>query len=315
MAPSRAASGSAGPDQSIGSASSMDHIVRDQPVQFMNYRRPLVQESRAAVAESNAAHAAAGQAAAARMAAGGFGAPEGSVDADKIQTFMESKANGTFVKLTREQMHDLESQQANVDTIVDDLPTLGGQDEAQTANLKLQQVTTNVFLFIHGCLAGFAILHLYLVYHKTSDMQFLSYYATMAREVSITYYGISMIAVVSALSRFLLRYDNSKFWADAPFLVRLRIWLFMFVYLVLFVCLLIDDEVEGRFYFETTNNAAWFQDAALVAKIATVLQYCYSLSAIRFVMCVIGGVLAVLEFEVPLTVAEVDFATPKDRFV
>jgi hypothetical protein len=62
----------------------------------------------------------------------------------------------------------------------------------------------------------------------------------------------------------------------------------------------------------------WFDRysvAASVTAIASKLQYWYILCAVRFVMCMFGGVLAILEFEERLTIADIDFATPKDRFV
>ena len=82
-----------------------------------------------------------------------------------------------------------------------------------------------------------------------------------------------------------------------------------------FVCVIVCDEVDGRMYYESANNPTWFLNATSVTAVAPNLQYWYGLSALRFAMCVCGGALAVLEFEERLTVADVDFATPKDRFV
>jgi hypothetical protein len=106
--------------------------ARDQPVQYMNYRRPVVQDSRPAVSATK------------------------TVDGeDKMQAYVQSKATGSFVKLSKEQLQDLEQQTGGADALnIEDLPTLDGADEVQAANLKLQQSTGNIFLFIHGCLAG-----------------------------------------------------------------------------------------------------------------------------------------------------------------
>jgi hypothetical protein len=52
--------------------------------------------------------------------------------------------------------------------------------------------------------AGFAILHLYLVYYRTSDSNFLSYYANVAQGISLIYYHFVVLATVSSLTRFFL---------------------------------------------------------------------------------------------------------------
>ena len=108
---------------------------RDQPVQFMNYRRPLVQESRTLVSET-AATAAASQAALARASSVPISMMHDSGNSTKVQAYMESKSTGAFVKLSKAELDDMESGRVGADALnVESLPTLDGPDEVQTANL------------------------------------------------------------------------------------------------------------------------------------------------------------------------------------
>jgi hypothetical protein len=238
-------------DDVIPAESRTDFLGRDAPVHFMNYRKPIVQESRAAQIEN--AHLMAERASKSNAFKD---APETTIE--NTHAFVENKNTGTFVKVVRQRMGDLEAQADGVEAHVDDRTPADVLRDVQDTNVMVQNTTSNLFLFIHGVLAGFAVLHLYLVVNRTSDLNFLSYYCGLAQTISLVYYVLQVVATISAFARFLLRFQNTKAWDARTFRSKLRLTCFFLVYLIGYLSYLVADTIDTKMGTLYNQNPFWY---------------------------------------------------------
>ena len=66
----------------------------------------------------------------------------------------------------------------------------------------MQNLINNYFLFFHGLLAGFALLHVYLVYNRSSDIAFITYYSALDFGIRFLFQVLIAISTISSLIRF-----------------------------------------------------------------------------------------------------------------
>ena len=79
-----------------------------------------------------------------------------------------------------------------------------------------------------------------------------------------------------------------------------------------YVCESVDVVIEVNY----NANNYWFLDSNLYnSTFLSELSLWYNAVAVRFVGCIIGAMLAVWEYESPLSLTDIDFATPQDDFI
>lgn len=91
---------------------------------------------------------------------------------------------------------------------------------------------------------------------------------------------------------------------------------FLLAYVLAYSSNFVCQPVESKMTLWNSSNNSWYTDVTKYnSDFLFLLSRWYAAVAARFCGCVIGAVLSVMEYEVPLIVSDVDFATPKDRFV
>ena len=123
------------------------------------------------------------------------------------------------------------------------------------------------------------------------------------------------------------RWDNKDYWINATLWSKFKLFAFAgginsayyFVYAVYimasvasYVCESVDVVIEVNY----NANNYWFLDSNLYnSTFLSELSLWYNAVAVRFVGCIIGAMLAVWEYESPLSLTDIDFATPQDDFI
>ena len=155
----------------------IDFLRRDDITTYLNYKKPLVQESRQTKEENDLMN------------------KSNEISTETKISFIQDQDNN-FIR------HTSIPQTINEEDAT--LEEINLMDTIQATNLEFQNLINNYLLFLHGILAGISILHLYFVYNRTSDLSFVSYYSGISFGIRFMFQMIVAVCTVSSLSRFML---------------------------------------------------------------------------------------------------------------
>jgi hypothetical protein len=226
------------------------------------------------------------------------------------ETFVESKTTGEFIRVRQAPLedgqaladahhaananvHNIHDFDAAIDTIVDSVNTV-------------QSHLSSFWLMISGLLVGACLLQVYMVYLKTSDRDFLSYYSVLSGPARKVIYVLIGFSSTLACWRFSLeRYDPDR---HLHFIHRYHapnahpwIWLrnvlcatvFLIGFLMTLIMVPLDDYMEDSF----RTNPTWYVGTADLPDYFTsrIISW-YAMSMVRLVCASIGWLCLIHRF-------------------